>query len=76
MADVEWCCGCGRQLETPAAMMAVLRDPIGDGWILQPVCTPCFIDPTHRSVTLKAHFFPRQRAESARRQAGASTITP
>lgn len=67
------CCGCGAEL-AKADFVAVMRDDAVGGFVGKPVCNPCHQDPAHRKVTLKATFFPANRAGVAVAQAGSSDI--
>jgi hypothetical protein len=68
---METCCGCGENLSTQTQFVAVLKE--GDQFVSKPVCDLCHQDPAHRTVTLKAHFFPRRKAEAATAAAGSSS---
>ena len=43
-------------------------------WAAFPVCTPCHVDPKHRTQPLKAHFFARQDLDKALGRAGSANI--
>jgi len=60
---VEICSGCGAAAERhPIA--GITRDE--DGRMAAfPVCHACWVDPAHRQVTLKMHFFDRQQGAVA-----------
>lgn len=70
---MDTCCGCGQTLTTPSKMVAVMADPAESGnFVHRPICEACFVNPSNRTQPVKAHFFPRARAESAVRAAGSS----
>jgi hypothetical protein len=68
---MDTCCGCGASLAAPSQYVAVIKE--GDTFVNKPVCDPCHRDPAHRTVALKAHFFPRHAAKAATSAAGSST---
>jgi hypothetical protein len=69
---METCAGCDvSALSHP--FVAVMRE--NGTWVKKPVCTQCWLDPTHRTTPLKAHFFSRAQGEAAVAAAGSSTIS-
>lgn len=68
---MDTCCGCGASLTAPSQYVAVIKED--DTFVNKPVCDACHRDPAHRTVTLKAHFFPRHAATAATSAAGSSS---
>ena len=67
----EVCFGC-QTLAEEHPMIGIIHTP--KGFIKVPICANCFINPSHRKVNVKAHFFPRGMAKDALRRAGSSKL--
>jgi hypothetical protein len=74
MAHPNACIGCGIVEKEPTDYVAVVRGDDGR-FVHKSICTPCWKDPEHRTLgPVKAHFFPRARADAATQAAGSSSI--
>lgn len=69
---VEVCAGCG--VEAPTHPWVGVTHQPGGVFLALPVCGPCHADPSHRTFSLKMHYFPREQRDLALRRAGSSDI--
>ena len=58
------CSGCGAVAESHP-YVGVARDAETDLMTSYPICYQCWVDPSHRQVTLKMHFFQAHNADIA-----------
>lgn len=72
----EKCVGCGNSaLKHP--WVAVMRSDgsnVLEKWVAKPCCDACHVDPAHRKVKLKAHFFDRAGEKQGLALAGSTNI--
>lgn len=61
---VEPCSGCGAMSERHP-IVGVARDQETGQMTAYPICHRCWVDPSHRTVTLKMHFFDASQATGA-----------
>jgi hypothetical protein len=67
------CGGCGA-VAKPHPFVGIARNDTDDGWKPIPVCRACWLDPQHRKVRIKAHFFPIAQKARALRMAGSANL--
>lgn len=71
---LEPCLGCGDVAEAHP-MVAVCAIPPDNTFDAFGVCARCHADPSHRTRTIKGHYFTRREAASAVSAAGATELT-
>jgi hypothetical protein len=65
---MEMCSGCG-VVAAQHPIVGVARDEETGKMAAFPVCQACWVNPAHRQVPLKMHFFDRVQADQAVRDA-------